>query len=56
MQSQNTLSSQESFLEGLSPDMSDYGDHSAEVDTEPREIKIHKGSSSLGKITGEYLQ
>ena len=39
--------SQESFLDGLSPEFSDGGDHSNEMESEPREIKIsiRKGHS-----------
>ena len=47
----NTFSpsrSQESFLEGLSPDTSDTGDHSTELESEPRDIEIRKGTSPLG--------
>ena len=43
------VSSQESScFEGLSPELSDFGDHSSEVDTEPREIKIRKSGLSFG--------
>ena len=48
VQLQGTVSSQESNLEGLSPEMSDYGEHSNEAESEPREIKIRKGSLNLG--------
>lgn len=49
-QSQGTVgSSQDSNMDGLSPDMSDY-DHSNEAEPEPREIKIRKGNSSLGRF------
>ena len=41
--------SQESYMDGLSPDTSDTGEPSAEMDTEPREIEIEKGSVALGK-------
>ena len=40
--------SQESFLEGLSPELSDYGDHSNELDTTPREAKILRAGYSIG--------
>lgn len=48
VQSQATVSSQESGLEGLSPEMSDYGEHSNDAESESREIKIRKGNLSLG--------
>lgn len=43
-------SSQESSscFEGLSPELSDIGDHLSEVDTEPREIRIRKSGSGYG--------
>ena len=41
--------SQESYMDGLSPDTSDTGEPSAEMDTEPREIEIEKGSGALGE-------
>lgn len=41
--------SQESYMDGLSPDTSDTGEPSAEMDTEPREIEIEKGSVALGE-------
>lgn len=37
------------YAEGLSPDASETGDHSAEADLEPREVEIHKGSGALGE-------
>ena len=40
--------SQESFLEGLSPELSDYGDHSNELDTTPGEAKILCAGYSVG--------
>ena len=48
VQLQGTVSSQESNLEGLSPEMSDYGEHSNETESEPREIRIRKGGHNLG--------
>ena len=41
--------SQDSFMDGLSPDTSDTGEPSAETDSEPREIEIAKGSAPLGE-------
>ena len=35
--------------EGLSPDMSEVGDHSAEAESEPRSIEILKGANPLGE-------
>ena len=40
--------SQESFIDGLSPELSDYGDHSSEVDISPREAKILRCGYSIG--------
>lgn len=40
--------SQDSYIDGLSPDTSDAGEHSAEMEMEPREIDIHKGPANLG--------
>ena len=42
-------SSQESScFEGLSPELSDFGEHSNEVETEPREVRIRKSGSGYG--------
>ncbi len=43
-------SSQESSscFDGLSPELSDIGDHLSEADTEPREIRIRKSGSGYG--------
>ena len=41
--------SQDSFMDRLSPDTSDTGDHSAETETEPHEVDIKKGTAPLGK-------
>ena len=41
--------SQETYMDGLSPDTSDTGEPSGEMDTEPREIEIEKGSIALGE-------
>lgn len=43
------VSSQESScFEGLSPEFSDFGEHSTELDIKPREIVIRKNGSSFG--------
>ena len=36
------------ILEGLSPQLSDYGDHSNELETTPREAKILRAGYSVG--------
>lgn len=40
--------SQESFVDGLSPELSDYGEHSNEVDLSPREAKILRAGYIVG--------
>lgn len=40
--------SQESFVDGLSPELSDYGEHSNEVDYSPREAKILRAGYNIG--------
>lgn len=48
LQQQVLGNSQESFMDGLSPELSDYGDHSNEVDTAPREAKILRAGYNVG--------
>ena len=40
--------SQESFMDGLSPELSDCGDHSSEIDSSPREAHILRAGYNLG--------
>lgn len=46
--SQTLGNSQESFVDGLSPELSDCGDHSSEVDTTPREARILRAGYDIG--------
>ena len=46
--SQPLTNSQESFVDGLSPELSECGDHSNEMDTSPRDAQILRAGYPLG--------